>query len=220
MKVQFDTRAEAFQILSLEIDKLLKHAKPCHVMNQTAGIRLVKNDEEIQMQNTYPNVFHCARRISLCARRVTMPVACGINIRRFWLGKMCRGRNYEDVDNFFYKGQSKQFCLEEDANDFLSIFDRACAVDLVQEILLSHHQDGSFDHTIRIIIFRDELKEIINIRTRINGTLIEKEDNVVADTEITSVMKIVKIRIPLFKKPSYWSNEMNTFVLIGLESSM
>ena len=258
MKVQFEARNDVFRIVSMQLDELLQHAKGCHLMKQTAGIRLVKNDEvgdgdtnmNINQKQTtgikmiiksnddepnkstpnlssnnqqfcrYPNFYHCARRISLCARRITMAVACGLKVRRFWLGKGCRTRNYEDLGNFFYKGPVKQFSLEEDSTDFLTCFDRACPVDLVQEILLNHHADGTFDHTIRMIIFRDHLKEIINLRTRIRGRLVESGDEVTADTQITSVMKATRIRIPMFKKPSYWSDEVIAVVLIGLESSM
>ena len=241
MKVQFETRNEVFQILSLQLDELLQQAKGCHLLKQTAGIRLVKNDggwggncetpdtvqtEDAPLQQqfldtSYTNLYHCARRVSLCARRITMAVVCGLKIRRFWLGKGCRARNYEDTNNFFYKGPAKQFSLDDDATDFLTVFDRACPVDLVHKILQGHNLiDGTFDHTIRMIIFRDDLKEIINLRTRIRGRLIDMVDHVTADTQITSVMKAARLRIPMFKKPSYWSNDVHAFVLIGLESSM
>ena len=265
MKVQFEARGDVFRIVSMQLDELLQHAKGCHLMKQTAAIRMVKCDETfVEIENnintnniiktnpnninnnnnnntainneklntkkfsivnnyqmcTFPNLYLCARRISLCARRITMAVACGLKIRRFWLGKGCRARNYEDLGNFFYKGPARQFSLEEESADFLACFDRACPIDLVQEILLNHNIDGSYDHTIRMIIFRDDLKEIINMRTRIRGRLVQNGDHVTADTQITTVMKAARLRLPMFKKPSYWSDDVNAVVLIGLESSM
>ena len=255
MKVQFEARNDVFRIVSMQLDELLQHAKGCNLMKQTAGIRMVKNDEisgesyTVNNNNnnsssinnininenpninkptninnpqmcTFPNLYLCARRISLCARRITMTVACGLKIRRFWLGKGCRARNYEDLGNFFYKGPARQFSLEEESTDFLACFDRACPIDLVQEILSNHNIDGTYDHTIRMIIFRDDLKEIINMRTRIRGRLVQSGDHVTADTQITSVMKAARLRMPMFKKPSYWSDDVNAVVLIGLESSM
>lgn len=223
MQIFFERSQEVFYEVALLVDELFRTLSCDQCNIQVAGIKQVKNDEPYKNQTDYPNFYQCALRLSVCARRITMNSACGIPVMRLWLGATCRRRNYLCKTNFYFKGSpsSTEDCInfsdEADRETFLSIFDHACPVELIKD-LIQNTSDGLFDHTVRVILLRKSLKEVIELRTRIQGTVDRCQDRIIVNSSITSVAKHAILKKPLFKKPMEWAIEIDNFVMIGLET--